>query len=147
MFVRHLLEHEVEEFIFSALPGAGFKLDLSPSDDLIMSAIVPGLDGTLNDGAGFPFRLEFTDEYPLRAPIVRATYEKRWHVQMYPSGHLESSLLHSERFWHASVCLKEVLLNSQVQMHSHDVDDPCINDPFVMARTKPGRCTYMSCPL
>ena len=105
-----------------------------------MSAIVPGLDGTINDGAGFPFSLEFTDEYPVWGPVVRATYEKRWHVQMSPSGLLYSPLWNRHKLWHASVCLKEVLLNAQMQMHTHDLDDPAVHNPYVMARVYPGMC-------
>ena len=139
-FARHLLEHEVEDFTFSALPGAGFKFELLPSlihGQLVATAIVPGLDGTLNDGAGFPFRLTFADDYPARMPSVRATYANKWHVCMYLDGTMYSRWRSS--LWHEAVSIKELLLHIQLFMHTHNVKDPSCSDPHEMWIKDPGR--------
>lgn len=146
-----LLRVEAAE-VNSSLP-AGFSATVAPpksfpgyeqkSFDLVCT--VPGIDGTLHDGAVYTLsvhlpittvRLPSPGRSTGYAPVVFVEeLHSVFHMQIY-GRHGRMRLFLSE-FWSASSSLAELLLNAQVLLHSHNVQDPACEIPYRLATARP----------
>ena len=115
--LRHLMEAEARRLQSTWMPACGFTLQpavLLPADVkvyhqasrefkpvAIWKCTVPGIDGTLMDGALFTFDILFAADYPLTPPYVRLSnsgpgFAERFHNMMWPSGRISACIMDQE---------------------------------------------------
>lgn len=115
---------------------------------------IPGMTGTLHDGAVYVFTLRVHQNYPIARPtdgaarhpeLFRAqlhpdTSKTLFHPNVYPSGRLcfhgmlDVNRFNNDHFWDASFSLTEVALHIFACLHQMNMMDPCQAIPYESAR-------------
>lgn len=95
---------------------------LSPDNSLNMlkwEAGIPGPHGTEWDGGVFKVNLEFKNDYPVTAPIVRFT-PPIFHPNVFTNGAVCLSILNAD--WKPGMTIKELLLGIQFLLNNPNPD-------------------------
>eukprot|EP01122_Echinamoeba_exundans_P005631 TRINITY_DN15782_c0_g1_i1.p2 TRINITY_DN15782_c0_g1~~TRINITY_DN15782_c0_g1_i1.p2 ORF type:complete len:164 (+),score=34.20 TRINITY_DN15782_c0_g1_i1:2-493(+) len=88
---------------------------------------IPGKAGTIWDGGVYPLTIEFSDDYPSKAPICRFP-KGFFHPNIYPSGTVCLSLLTDD--WKPSITVKQLLLGIQELLDSPNEMSPAQKDAY-----------------
>ncbi|CAK9437420.1 uncharacterized protein LODBEIA_P17980 [Lodderomyces beijingensis] len=89
----------------------------------LWSAGVPGKEGTIWEGAIYPIKLEFPDEYPSKPPKVKFP-QGFFHPNVYPSGTICLSILNEEQDWKPAITLKQLVLGVQELLDTPNAESP-----------------------
>ena len=100
---------------------------------------VPGLPGTLHDGAIYDFTISFASTapgsksfgFPLKPPVCKfVPGQRHMHENLYPSGKVCCGLLDQDKVWNPTISVAEVVLNLCVFMHRWNMADPALEYPY-----------------
>jgi len=103
---------------------------------------IPGMTGTLTDGARYEFDLWVSTNYPsknraqtFRHQLLKARCNDLFHPNVYLSGGVAfHGLLDAWSCWDASVSLTEVVLHLFASLHQMNINDPGCKEPYESAR-------------
>jgi len=88
---------------------------------------IPGKKGTCWEGGNFPLTIEFTEDYPTKAPICRFP-KTFFHPNIYPSGTVCLSILGDD--WKPSITVKQLLLGIQELLDNPNENSPAQKDAY-----------------
>eukprot|EP00010_Vexillifera_abyssalis_P004373 CAMPEP_0201552770 /NCGR_PEP_ID=MMETSP0173_2-20130828/17719_1 /ASSEMBLY_ACC=CAM_ASM_000268 /TAXON_ID=218659 /ORGANISM="Vexillifera sp., Strain DIVA3 564/2" /LENGTH=142 /DNA_ID=CAMNT_0047963315 /DNA_START=49 /DNA_END=474 /DNA_ORIENTATION=+ len=113
------LQSELMDLMMDGPPGvAAFPDD----DDLFCwAATISGVADTVYEGYSFKLRLEFSSEYPFRAPVVTFT-DACFHPNVDNQGNICLDILKEK--WSAAYNVKTVLLSIQNLLADPNNDSP-----------------------
>mmetsp|Transcript_10890 Transcript_10890/g.33598 ORF Transcript_10890/g.33598 Transcript_10890/m.33598 type:complete len:158 (+) Transcript_10890:516-989(+) len=99
------------------------KADDGSTDLMIWDVVIPGKKGGLFDGCEFNLLMEFSADYPSKAPVVKFVPEI-WHLNCWKGGRVCLNILNEpDGTWHGqwsvSITIKEILMAVQ-----HLLDNP-----------------------
>ena len=134
---QECLAQDLQSLVEHPLPCPFYAAPLRKPDgsrDLFnWECSVPGLPGTLHDGAIYDFTLSFTTDFPFKPPMCKfAPGQRHMHENLYPSGKVCSSLLDTCKGWEPSITVAEVVVHLCVFMHRWNMADPALEYPYRM---------------
>lgn len=108
------------------------SLDLMKWDCLI-----PGKADTIWEGGRYPVTLEFSSNYPDKAPVARFP-QGFFHLNVYPDGHVCLSILNDDPDlggeWRPSISVPQILLGIQNLLDEENAHSPAQARAFEVYR-------------
>ena len=98
--------------------------------------LIPGVKGTVWEGAMLLLMMEFSEEYPNKPPKCQFVPPLP-HPNIYPSGTVWLSILNEDEDWNISITIPTILKGIQDLLDNPNVDSPAQLEAFVMFKEQP----------
>ena len=104
--------------------------------------VIPGEDGTDWAGGFYPVTMEFSSDYPAKAPKVSLP-KGFFHPNIYPSGKVCLSIINDNPAeggqWKPAIAIKQILLGVQELLDQPNNSDPAQIEGYEMLRKDPAK--------
>ena len=97
---------------------------------------IPGKKGTPWEGGLYRLNVEFTENYPNIPPRCHFT-PPIFHPNVYKTGTVCLSILKTDKGWHPSITIKQILLHLQILLDEPNLKDAAQQKPYEMLKKTP----------